>query len=235
MLMYSRHQSVTIYLSLLLSIYRKGLCMGERLNISNSNAESKEVEQIDKYDSAVAETLAEYENKTPFEQKVMRDIVINERITKECISFEERLLGRNRTFSSERIKEEFEYDFNFNMNCGGFALEIFCCLFTYTKSLDGAVKKILETFPFVRLEDNETLAPDEYRVFYRHQEEGFSHHFVKEENGKLLEKDGSSPVQDFKEWPDSLKDAPEAVFIVNKNHDIQMVDEDGFRQWSISI
>lgn len=56
--------------------------MGERLNISNLNTESKEVEQVDKYDSAVAETLAEYENKTPFEQKVMKDIIIGERITK---------------------------------------------------------------------------------------------------------------------------------------------------------
>ena len=34
--------------------------MGERLNISNFNAESKEVEPVDNYDSAVAETLAEY-------------------------------------------------------------------------------------------------------------------------------------------------------------------------------
>ena len=199
------------------------------------NVESKEVEQVDRYDSAVAEILAEYEDKTPFEQKVMRDIVISERITKDYISEEEKRLGSNRVISSEKIRELFEHDFNFGMNCGGFALEIFGCLFTYTKSLDDAVELILETFPFVRLDDDEDLAPNEYRVLYRHQEGGFSHHFVKEENGKLIEKTDSSPIQDFKEWPDILKDAPEAVLIVDKNHDIQMVDEDGFPKWSFKI
>ena len=199
--------------------------MGERLNISNFNAESKEVEPVDNYDSAVAETLAEYDNKTLFERKVMRDIIIGESFTKERILEDEKTL--NKKFSIKEIKEIFEHYFNFDMNCGGFALEVFSCVFTYTENLDDAVKKILETFDFVRLDDNKPLTSDEYRVFYRHQEGGISHHFVKEENGKLIEKDGSDPVKDFKEWPDSLKDAPEAAFIVNKNHDIQMFDEDG--------
>lgn len=209
--------------------------MSERLNISSSNIESKETEQLDKYDSAVAETLAEYENKTPFEQRVMKDIVISERITKKYISEEEKRLGPGRVISSERIKEQFEHDLNFGMNCGGFALEIFGCLFTYTESLDDAVKSILETFPFVRLQDNDNLASNEYRVLYRHEEGGCAHHFVKEENGKLIEKIDSTPVQDFKEWPDSLKNAPEVILIVNRDHNIQMVDEDGFKKGSFRI
>ena len=209
--------------------------MSERLNNFNTNAESKEIEQIDEYDSAVVEILAEYKNKTPFEQKVMQDIIIDKRITKNFISEEEKRLGSNKILSSEKIKECFERDFNFGMNCGGFALEIFGCLFTYTKSLDDAVKLILETFPFVRLQDNDVLDSNEYRVLYRHQEGGFSHHFVKEENGKLMEKDGSDPVRYFEEWPDNLKDAPEATLIVDRNHDIQMVDEDGFLKWSFKI
>ncbi len=79
----------------------------------------------------------------------------------------------------------------------------------------------------MRLQDKSTLSPDEYRVLYRHQEGGFLHHFVKEENGKLIEKDGSGPVRPFEEWPDSLKNAPEAVLVVDRNHDIELFDKNG--------
>jgi hypothetical protein len=207
--------------------------MGERLNISNSNVEFKEVEPVDRYDSAVAETLAEYEDKTSFEKKVMTDIVIKERATRDCILQEERRL--NRALSIEEIKKTFEHDFNDNMNCGGFALELFSCFFTHTESLEESVKLLLEECPFVRLQDGNALSEDEYRVFYRHQEGGLAHHFIKEENGKLIEKNGNGPVRDFEEWPDALKGAPEVTLIVNRNHDIRMVDEDGFYKGTFSI
>ncbi|MBO4813309.1 hypothetical protein J5491_04150 [Candidatus Saccharibacteria bacterium] len=204
--------------------------------MSNIKANIKEFEQIDKYDIAVADVMADYADKTAFEQDVMRDIIINERITKDFIENEEkRLSNHNKILSSEKIKEYFEHDFNNGMNCGGFALGIFGCIFTHTKSLEEATKLLLEKFPFVRLQDDEEIGPDEYRVLYRHQEGGFSHHFVKEEGGKLIEKDGSGPVKDFEEWPDNLKDAPEVTLIVNRNHNIEQYDEDGHKTWTFGI
>lgn len=207
----------------------------KRLSTSDENIESKETEQLDNYDSAVAEILAEYKDKTPFEQKVMRDIIIGERLTKDTISQIEKVHYDNRELSSEQIKGQFEHDFNNTMNCGGFALEVFGCLFTHTNNLEESVGLVLKTFPFVRLQDNDELSPNEYRVLYRHQEGGFSHHFIKEEDGELIEKNGNGPVQPFKEWPDSLKDAPEVTLIVDRHHDIKMYDEDGLQRFVFSI
>jgi len=203
--------------------------MGEFINTSSINAEQKGSEEDDKFDSAVAEILSEYEKKTPFEQKVMREIIIGNMVSRDSVARTERMSHSHKPVSVKDMKERFEHYFNNSLNCGGFALEVYGCFFTHTKSAEEAVKRVLETAPFARLrQDNDDVpGPDEYRVLYRHQEGGFSHHFVKEENGKLIEKDGSGPVKDFVEWPENLKDAPEVEFIVNRNHDIQQYDEDG--------
>ena len=185
------------------------------------------------YDQAVDEIREEYEDKTPFEKKVMLDIVLygdsEKRMTEEDY-WKYRFPGP----SKDRIKSEFLYDFNFGMNCGGFALEVFSCLFLKSKNIEDATQNVLEQFPFVRVLDDGGLREGEYPVMYRCNEHG-GHHFVKMEGDKIIEKDGSGSIRDFVEWPDSLKDAPEVTFAVNRDHEIEPRDENGERIYSYFI
>lgn len=185
------------------------------------------------YNQAVKEIKEEYENKTPFEKKVMLDIVLDDDGEKRMIKDEfwrHRFPGP----SKERMKKEFEYDFDFGMNCGGFALEIFACLFLQSKNIEQATQNVLKQFPFTRILGDDGLRENEYLVVYRCNENG-GHHFVKVEGDKIIEKDGSGPVRDFIEWPDVLKDAPEVVLAVNREHEILPQDEHGERVYSYFI
>ena len=185
------------------------------------------------YDQAVEEIKEEYKDKTPFEKKVMLDIVLdgeNEKRMKEEDYWDFRFPGP----SKERIKKEFEYDFDFGMNCGGFALEVFACLFLKSNNIEDAAENVMEQFPFVRIMDEEGLRENEYRVVYRCNGNG-GHHFVKIENGKMIEKDGSGPVRYFEKWPDVLKEAPEISFAVSREHEILPKDENGERIYSYLI
>ena len=186
------------------------------------------------YDEAVREIEEEYENKTPFEKKVMFELVINDdskRRMEDEDFWHYRFLGPTK----EGVKNELKYDFDFGMNCGGFALEMFACLFLKSNNIEEATANILEQFPFVRVLGEEGLHEDEYRVIYRCNENG-GHHFVKVgKNDIIIEKDGSGPVREFTEWPESLKDAPEIEFAVNRDHDIEPRDKDGERIYSFLI
>ncbi len=186
------------------------------------------------YAEAVQEIEEEYKDKTSFEKKVMFDLVINDdsrRRMEDEDFWHHRFLGPTK----EGVKNEFEYDFDFGMNWGGFALEVFACLFLKSKNIEEATANILDQFPFVRVLDEKGLHEDEYRVIYRCNEKG-GHHFVKvEENDIIIEKDGSGPVREFTEWPESLKEAPEVEFAVNENHDIEPKDENGERIYSFLI
>ena len=186
------------------------------------------------YDEAVREIEEEYRDKTPFEKKVMFDLVINDdskRRMEDEDFWEHRFLGPTK----EGVKNEFEYDFDFGMNCGGFALEMFACLFLKSNNIKEATANILEQFPFVRVLDEQGLRDNEYRVIYRCNEKG-GHHFVKVgKDDIIIEKDGSGPVREFTEWPESLKDAPEIEFAVNRDHEIEPRDKDGERIYSFLI
>ena len=185
------------------------------------------------YDQAVAEIQDEYKDKTPFEKKVMLDLIVNDEAKKRIQNesyWKNRFLGP----SKERIKSEFEYDFDFGMNCGGFALEVFACLFPELHDIEEATKNIMKQFPFVRVLGEEGLRENEYPVIYRCNGNG-GHHFVKIEGNKIIEKDGSKPVREFVEWPDSLKDVPEVVLAVNREHEIEPRDENGERIYSYWI
>ena len=127
----------------------------------------------------------------------------------------------------EIIAEEGGDYFNSLVNCGGFALEIFACVFSGSRNIDEAVKNIIETFPFVRVDDGTELEENEYRVLYRHTEGGLGHHFIKEVDGQFLEKDGREPVRKFEKWGIQLEDAPEVKLVVNKNHEFKPRDEEG--------
>ena len=120
------------------------------------------------------------------------------------------------------------------MNCGGFALEVFACLFPELHDIEEATKNIMKQFPFVRVLGEEGLRENEYPVIYRCNGNG-GHHFVKIEGNKIIEKDGSKPVREFVEWPDSLKDVPEVVLAVNREHEIEPRDENGERIYSYWI
>lgn len=186
------------------------------------------------YNQAVEEIETEYEGKTPFEQKVMLGIVINSDTEKRMLE-EDYWKFRFPGPSKERIKSEFEYDFDFGMNCGGFALEVFACLFLQSKNIEEATKNVIGQFPFVRVLDGEGLREGEYPVVYRCNGNG-GHHFVKVEGDTIIEKNGSGSVREFVEWPDSLKDAPEVTFAVKRDgHDIEPRDENGERIYSYWI
>jgi len=213
--------------------------MSEKLS-SNLDFEDIGKEKFEKnliaecYDAAVREIEEEYRDKTLFEKRVMFDLVMNDK-TKEYMEdedfWEHRLLGPTK----EGVKKELEYDFDFGMNCGGFALEVFACLFLKSDSIEEATANVLEQFPFVRVLDEEGLRDDEHRVIYRCNNHG-GHHFVKvEEDGTIIEKDGSGPVKEFTEWPEALRDAPEIEFAVNREHEIEPRDEDGNRIYSFMI
>ena len=185
------------------------------------------------YNQAAEEIKTEYDNRTPFERKIMLDVVLNGDAEKRMME-EDYWKYRFPGPSKERIKSEFEYDFDFGMNCGGFALEVFACLFLKSKNIEDATKNVVEQFPFVRVLDENGLREGEYPVIYRCNGNG-GHHFVKVEGGKIIEKNGSGPVRDFAEWPDVLKDAPEVTLAVNRRHEILPRDENGERIYTYMI
>ena len=139
------------------------------------------------------------------------------------------------TAMKEMIEKEGEDYFSTLVNCGGFALGVLACVFSGSKSMEEAKKNILQTFPFVRVDDGAGLGENEYRVIYRHAEGGVGHHFIKEVNGQLMEKDGRNPVQKFEKWGPQLEDAPEVTLVVNREHEVRPRDEDGEFRYSFII
>lgn len=212
-----------------------GESLGKNVNSSEwDDLESEKSLIVECYEEAVQEIEEEYKDKTPFEKKVMFDLVINDdskRRMEDEDYWHHRFLGPTK----EGVKNEFKYDFDFGMNCGGFALEVFACLFLKSNNIEEATASILDQFPFVRILDEEGLREDEYRVIYRCNENG-GHHFVKvEKDDIIIEKDGSGPVREFTEWSESLRNAPEIEFAVNRNHNIEPRDENGDRVYSFLI
>lgn len=118
-----------------------------------------------------------------------------------------------------KIEEDTQYHFNHAINCGGYALKIDTCVFPNKGDFETKVSSILESFPFVRLLGDTRLQKDEYLVLYRAGKKG-GHHFIRiEDDGTVMEKDGADPIQKFRDWK-TLKDAPEAVFAVKKEHEM---------------
>lgn len=118
-----------------------------------------------------------------------------------------------------KIEEDTQYLFNQAINCGGYALKIDTCVFPNKGDFETKVSSILESFPFVRLLGDTKLQKDEYLVLYRAGKKG-GHHFIRiEDDGTVMEKDGADPIQKFRDWK-TLKDAPEAVFAVKKEHEM---------------
>lgn len=125
----------------------------------------------------------------------------------------------------KRIEEEAEKGFNQRINCGGYALELDACVFNYSADFEKAVSELLDKIPFIRLLGDRKLSDDEYLVLWK-VHEGGGQHFVKvQEDGTIMGKNGCAPVKLFKGWPESLKDCPEAVFAVKKEHDIHLYNE----------
>lgn len=191
-------------------------------------------ELASKYYEQVAEEMTrDYEKKSLFEQKIMR-IVVDE--GRERLSEEEHYQNPwNTGPTKERIKQELEYDFDFGMNCGGFALEVFSCIFSSSDNIEDATNNILKQFSFVKEKNDEEPGENEYVALYRHETGGLAHHFVKIDEEGAVEKDGSGPIREFEKWPESLKDAPEVAFIVNRRHDIEPRDDEGQRIYSYFV
>lgn len=125
----------------------------------------------------------------------------------------------------KRIEEKAEKWFNQRINCGGYALELDACVFNYGADFEKAVSELLDEVSFIRLLGDKKLADDEYLVLWK-VHEGGGHHFVKvQEDGTVIEKDGCDPIKLFNGWPKSLKDCPEAVLAVKKEHDIHLQNE----------
>lgn len=119
----------------------------------------------------------------------------------------------------DSYEEYIEKVFRKRINCGGYAFEIDSCIFLQGLSFEQAVSSLLEQIPFIRLLGNTELLEDEYIVKYRTAKNGIGHHFVKLKDGKITEKDTDSEIRNFEEWVDVLKNRPEAIFAVKKNHD----------------
>ena len=123
---------------------------------------------------------------------------------------------------AEEVENAAENDFNFKINCGGYALKIDKCVFPDGKNFSQSVTRILEEFPFTRLLGNTTLSDDEYLVIYRANDDGNGgHHFIRvDSDGVVREKDASNPVQIFEAWPEVMKqsNSKEAIFAVKKEH-----------------
>lgn len=127
---------------------------------------------------------------------------------------------------SKMISDRVEENFNFHINCGGYAFEIDTCIFPGKNDFDKSVSNILELFPFVRLVGDTQLQEDEYLVLYRCSKEG--HHFIKQANdGTFLEKEGGNPPKNFEGWSEIFKNSPEAAFAVKKEHEMEYFDKYG--------
>ena len=130
-------------------------------------------------------------------------------------------MSRGLKLEPEPYETYIERIFNQEINCGGYALEIDACVFKFDIPFENAVTSLLEEVSFIRLLGNTPLGDDEYIVKYRAGEK-LGHHFVKIRDGIATEKNACSEVRKFTDWADSLKDCPEAVFAVKKEHDIQL-------------
>lgn len=218
--------------------------MSERIVSNQENISSDETWDIVRdhesltrkyYEQAVSEIEAEYADKTGFEKKVMFELVLNDENKARYMDEKRYIDPWGISLSKERIKHDILYDFDFGMNCGGFALEMFVCLFPGSDSIEDATKNILQLFPFVRKYEGGDLSGEEYLVLFRYAEGGKGHHFVKLDDGVALEKDGCGPVKEFSGWADSLEDAPEVAFAVNRLHTIVPYDDEGKRVYSYLI
>ena len=209
--------------------------MSERFPNSENSGEVKSIdvrgEMVEKmFDRAVDEVKEKYKEKTVFEQKLMNELIIPRIV--------DNLAKRGWTndfFFQLPSVEFFEKEFNMEINCGGFALEVATAIFPESGNPEDAVETILKTFPFVRMYDwGEELAEDEYIVLYRHLRGEAGHHFVKYEDGKFMDKCGSEPVREFSDWPDCYIGEPQVMFAVNRNHDMLLADGEK-RIWSIFV
>ncbi|MCI9177166.1 MAG: hypothetical protein HFJ28_00925 [Clostridia bacterium] len=125
----------------------------------------------------------------------------------------------------QKVQQNVEYHFNQAINCGGYALKVDTCVFPSDADFDTRVSGILDNFPFVRLLGDTELQEDEYLVLYRARRAG--HHFIRiEEDGTVTEKNGSDEPQKFQDW-ETLRQAPEAVFAVKKEHDMNYFKKRG--------
>lgn len=213
---------------------------GER----NHNAENEEdfdafAERVRETYNQVAEIIkAEYAEKPIFEKKLMLDLVLpkmEEEFSSGSWHLKD-LWNFKMGVSDEDIKEYILKAFNMETNCGGYALEVACVVFSNTNSLEDSKDNILRKFSFVREYDWEELAPDEYLVLYRHENGGGGHHFVKYADGEFTEKCGCEPIKEHEGWPESYEDwSEEVVFAVSRNHDMLLYDEDGKRVWSVIV
>ena len=132
----------------------------------------------------------------------------------------------------EKIEKAAERDFNFRINCGGYALKIDRCVFPGGKmNFSESVTRILEEFPFTRLLGDTKLGDDEYLVIYRANNERIAgHHFIRvDDDGVVREKDAAGPVRIFEFWAENLnsEDTGEAIFAVKKEHQMFDVEEFG--------
>lgn len=124
------------------------------------------------------------------------------------------------------ILDKVEHDFNSEINCGGYALEIDTCIFPGKgNNLEKNVSSILDLFPFVRLLGDTELKEDEYLVLYRCSN---GHHFIKrKDDGTFVEKNECEPPRKFEGWSSSFADSPEVAFAVKKEHDIEYFSKIG--------
>lgn len=117
----------------------------------------------------------------------------------------------------KELKDCVDNDFNYRINCGGYALRIDDCVFPFGhKDFGKAVSTILERYPFTRLLSDRPLEPDEYLVIYRANDDGSGHHFIRvNDDDSVTEKNAICPIQTFEKWDeDSMHH--EAVFAVKK-------------------
>ena len=128
---------------------------------------------------------------------------------------------------SKMLSDRVEEDFNFYINCGGYALEVDTCIFPIENDEDNFekdVSSILELFPFVRLLGDTKLQEDEYLVLFRTTKNG--HHFIKQaDDGTFLEKNGGKPTRKFQGWSENFENSPTAVFAVKKEHEMEYFDK----------
>lgn len=162
---------------------------------------------------------------------------LKEKIRQDLLSrWDEIQESRERFGAKQReLEEDVENTFNRNVNCGGYALEIDACVFpTYKENFEQTISCILNAFQFVRLLGDSQLQPDEYIVVYRTHGEG-GHHFIKIQDGVVTEKNECYKIQNFSNWPMSLRHSPQAVFAVKKEHDMEVKDDEGEQKFSIVL
>lgn len=187
----------------------------------------------------VVETIrTEYDGKPVFDEKMMSDLIIP-MVEKEYTLdswYLRDLWNFKMGVSDVQIKERILRAFNMETNCGGYALEIACAIFSNTNSLEESKENILRLFPFVREYDWGELAPHEYLVLYRHENGGSGHHFVKYADGEFTEKCGCEPIRNYEGWSESYSDwSEEIIFAVSRDHDMLVRDENGKRIWSFMV